>query len=167
EDLLALRDWLKACAVTTVALESTSVYWIPVFQILEAAGLQVVLVNARRAKTGRPQGPPHQSFARRHRQKPARRLAARTPLCPAPELRAVAKTPGPHHRLGRTDRRPARRLRHPRGPRRHPCARQNQPQKTAEERAAIPGPGGMLSHPGRGPHGCAWVPNPHRARAPV
>src|SRR6185436_2229294 len=50
EDLLALRDWLKACAVTTVALESTSVYWIPVFQILEAAGLQVVLVNARHAK---------------------------------------------------------------------------------------------------------------------
>jgi transposase len=50
EDLHALRDWLKACGVTTVALESTSVYWIPVFQILEAAGLEVCLVNARHCK---------------------------------------------------------------------------------------------------------------------
>jgi transposase len=47
EDLHALRDWLKACGVTTVAMESTSVYWIPLFQILEAAGLEVCLVNAR------------------------------------------------------------------------------------------------------------------------
>ena len=50
EDLHALRDWLKACGVTAVALESTSVYWIPVFQILEAAGLEVCLVNARHCK---------------------------------------------------------------------------------------------------------------------
>lgn len=50
EDLHTLRDWLLACGVTTVALESTGVYWIPIFQILEAAGLEVVLVNARHCK---------------------------------------------------------------------------------------------------------------------
>jgi transposase len=50
EDLLALRDWLKDCGVTTVAMESTGVYWIPLFQILEAAGIEVCLVNARHCK---------------------------------------------------------------------------------------------------------------------
>jgi len=50
EDLHALRDWLKDCGVTTVAMESTGVYWIPLFQILEAAGIEVCLVNARHCK---------------------------------------------------------------------------------------------------------------------
>lgn len=50
EDLHALRDWLRECGVTTVAMESTGVYWIPLFQILEAAGLEVCLVNARHCK---------------------------------------------------------------------------------------------------------------------
>jgi transposase len=50
EDLHQLRDWLQACQVTTVALESTGVYWIPLFQILEAAGIEVCLVNARHCK---------------------------------------------------------------------------------------------------------------------
>jgi len=50
EDLHALRDWLQACGVTSVAMESTGVYWIPLFQILEAAGLEVCLVNARHCK---------------------------------------------------------------------------------------------------------------------
>jgi len=50
DDLHALRDWLKACGIQTVAMESTSVYWIPLFQILEAAGLEVYLVNARHCK---------------------------------------------------------------------------------------------------------------------
>lgn len=50
DDLHALRDWLQACGVKTVAMESTSVYWIPLFQILEAAGLEVYLVNARHCK---------------------------------------------------------------------------------------------------------------------
>jgi transposase len=49
-DLHALRDWLMECAVTTVAMESTGVYWIPLFQILEAAGIEVCLVNARHCK---------------------------------------------------------------------------------------------------------------------
>jgi len=50
EDLHSLRDWLKECGVTTVAMESTGVYWIPLFQILEAAGIEVCLVNARHCK---------------------------------------------------------------------------------------------------------------------
>ena len=50
DDLLSIRDWLKACGVKTVAMESTSVYWIPLFQILEAAQIEVCLVNARHAK---------------------------------------------------------------------------------------------------------------------
>ena len=50
EELHALRDWLQDCGVTTVAMESTGVYWIPLFQILEAAGVEVCLVNARHCK---------------------------------------------------------------------------------------------------------------------
>jgi len=50
DDLLKLRDWLVKCGVRTVAMESTSVYWIPLFQILEAAGLEVCRVNARHCK---------------------------------------------------------------------------------------------------------------------
>ncbi len=49
-DLIALAEWLKGCGVTTVAMESTGVYWIPLYEILEARGFQVFLVNARHAK---------------------------------------------------------------------------------------------------------------------
>jgi transposase len=49
-DLIAAADWLKACGVETVAIESTSVYWIPLYEVLEARGFQVYLVNARHAK---------------------------------------------------------------------------------------------------------------------
>ena len=49
-DLHALADWLQACGVDTVAMESTGVYWIPVFQILEVRGFEVLLVNARHVK---------------------------------------------------------------------------------------------------------------------
>jgi transposase len=45
-DLHSLADWLVACGVDTVAMESTGIYWIPIFEILEARGLQVYLVNA-------------------------------------------------------------------------------------------------------------------------
>jgi transposase len=45
-DLVALAEWLEQCGVRTVALESTGVYWIPVFQILEERGFTVCLVNA-------------------------------------------------------------------------------------------------------------------------
>ena len=49
-DLNALADWLDACAVDTVAMESTGVYWIPLFELLESRGLTVLLVNARHVK---------------------------------------------------------------------------------------------------------------------
>jgi transposase len=49
-DLHQLADWLKQVGITTVAMESTGVYWIPVFEILEARGFEVLLVNARYAK---------------------------------------------------------------------------------------------------------------------
>lgn len=50
-DLRALADWLTACRVETVAMESTGVYWIPLFQILETRGFDVKLVNAKHVKT--------------------------------------------------------------------------------------------------------------------
>ena len=49
-DLYALADWLATCRIATVAMESTGVYWIPVYEILEARGFQVHLVNARHLK---------------------------------------------------------------------------------------------------------------------
>src|SRR5437762_10240823 len=49
-DLHALADWLKSIGITTIAMESTGVYWIPVFEILEARGFEVLLVNARDVK---------------------------------------------------------------------------------------------------------------------
>lgn len=48
--LQALADWLLKCGVRTVAMEATGVYWIPLFQVLEARGLEVCLVNARHVK---------------------------------------------------------------------------------------------------------------------
>jgi transposase len=50
-DLIAMADWLIECGVDTVAMEATGVYWIPVFQILEAKGFDVKLVNAHHVKT--------------------------------------------------------------------------------------------------------------------
>jgi len=49
-DLVALADWLAQCGVTTVAMESTGVYWIPVFELLERRGFEVKLVDARHVK---------------------------------------------------------------------------------------------------------------------
>jgi transposase len=49
-DLLRLADWLVACRVTSVAMEATGVYWIPIYEILEARGFEVLLVNARHLK---------------------------------------------------------------------------------------------------------------------
>jgi transposase len=50
QDLYALADWLKQCGIGTVAMESTGVYWIPLFQILEEREFEVCLVNARHVK---------------------------------------------------------------------------------------------------------------------
>ena len=49
-DLHRLADWLATCGVTSVAMESTGVYWIPLYEILEARGFEVLLVNARHVK---------------------------------------------------------------------------------------------------------------------
>jgi transposase len=50
EDLQEMAKWLLKCGVTTVAMESTGVYWIPVFETLEQFGLEVKLVDARSVK---------------------------------------------------------------------------------------------------------------------
>jgi len=49
-DLHRLAEWLKRCRVRTVAMQSTGVYWIPLFDILEQHGLEVYLVNARETR---------------------------------------------------------------------------------------------------------------------
>ena len=49
-DLNAIADWLSACEVDTVAMESTGVYWIPLFELLESRGFKVLLINARHVK---------------------------------------------------------------------------------------------------------------------
>jgi transposase len=50
-DLHRLADWLEACGIDTVAMESTGVYWIPLYEILEARGIEVLLVNAHHVKS--------------------------------------------------------------------------------------------------------------------
>lgn len=49
-DLEAMAEWLEKCRVTTVAMESTGVYWIPLFELLEQRGFNVNLVDARHVK---------------------------------------------------------------------------------------------------------------------
>ncbi len=50
-DLQRLADWFEEAGVETVAMESTGVYWIPLFEILQEHGLEVIVVNAREVKT--------------------------------------------------------------------------------------------------------------------
>jgi len=49
-NLREMVEWFTACGVTTVAMESTGIYWIPLFELLVASGIEAVLVNARYAK---------------------------------------------------------------------------------------------------------------------
>lgn len=49
-DLHDMASWFKAYGVTTGAMESTGVYWIPAYEVLEGHGFEVILVNARYAK---------------------------------------------------------------------------------------------------------------------
>jgi transposase len=49
-DLYELADWLEECGIETVAMESTGVYWIPLYEILESRGFEVRLVDARHVK---------------------------------------------------------------------------------------------------------------------
>ena len=60
-DLEQLADWLAACQVTTVVLESTGVFWIPLFELLESRGFEVRLVDARQMRRipGRPKSDVH------------------------------------------------------------------------------------------------------------
>jgi transposase len=50
EDLHSMARWLKACGITTVAMESTGVYWIPLYDVLEVHGIRPCLTNARHMK---------------------------------------------------------------------------------------------------------------------
>ena len=50
-DLQALVTWLLECGITTVAMESTGVYWIAIYELLEQAGITCYLVNAQHVKT--------------------------------------------------------------------------------------------------------------------
>jgi transposase len=49
-DLQSLADWLAQCGIETVVMESTGVYWVPLFELLEARGFETLLVDARRLK---------------------------------------------------------------------------------------------------------------------
>ena len=49
-DLQRMADWLVGVGITTVAMESTGVYWVPVYEVLEARGIAVILANAREAR---------------------------------------------------------------------------------------------------------------------
>ena len=49
-ELREMAAWLKGCGIRTVAMQSTGVYWIPVYDVLEEEGLEVYLVNARETK---------------------------------------------------------------------------------------------------------------------
>jgi transposase len=49
-DLRAMAAWLTGCGIATVAMESTGVYWLPPYEILEAAGIRVCLVNSKHVK---------------------------------------------------------------------------------------------------------------------
>lgn len=55
-DLEAVAAWLPVCGVTTVAMESTGVYWIPLYELLASRGFDVILVDPRQTKhaPGRP-----------------------------------------------------------------------------------------------------------------
>ncbi len=48
-DLLQIAAWLKGCGITTVAIESTGIYWIPLFELLEARGFEVCLIEPGQA----------------------------------------------------------------------------------------------------------------------
>ena len=50
EDLHYIAEWLKACCIDTVAMESTGIYWLPVLRILKESGFDVILVNASDVK---------------------------------------------------------------------------------------------------------------------
>jgi transposase len=50
KDLYSIADWLASCGVKSVAMESTGVYWVPLFEVLDERGFKVKLVDARKVK---------------------------------------------------------------------------------------------------------------------
>jgi transposase len=50
KDLYAIAEWLRECGVESVAMESTGVYWVPLYEVLEERGFTVKLVDARKVK---------------------------------------------------------------------------------------------------------------------
>jgi len=50
EDLQAILQWLRECGIRTLAMESTGLYWVGLYQLLADAGIEVCLVNARHVK---------------------------------------------------------------------------------------------------------------------
>ena len=50
KDLYSIAEWLRDCGVETVAMESTGVYWVPLFEVLEERGFKVKLVDARKVR---------------------------------------------------------------------------------------------------------------------
>jgi Transposase and inactivated derivatives len=50
DDLHLIVEWLKACSINTVAMESTGVYWVQLYMVLEESGFDVLLVNAKAIK---------------------------------------------------------------------------------------------------------------------
>jgi transposase len=50
DDLHRLAEWFAHCEIKTIVMESTGIYWIPVFEILQQRGFEVMVVNARDAK---------------------------------------------------------------------------------------------------------------------
>jgi transposase len=50
-DIQRMADWLKTIGVETVVMESTGVYWVPVFEVLECAGIDVIVANARETRS--------------------------------------------------------------------------------------------------------------------
>lgn len=50
EDLLEMVDWLRECGCTHVAMESTASFWEPIYNLLESADFQVLVVNAKHMK---------------------------------------------------------------------------------------------------------------------
>jgi len=50
DEIRRMADWLAACGAETIVMESTGIYWIPAYEILEERGFDVQLVNARDAK---------------------------------------------------------------------------------------------------------------------
>jgi transposase len=59
--LIQLADWLAQCGIQTIAMESTGIYWVPLFELLESRGFEVFLVNPRQSRhvPGRPKSDVH------------------------------------------------------------------------------------------------------------